>query len=69
MTHVTELHGHTSRVMCLSMSPDGQTVASLGADETLRIWKCFEHEQKAKKSAKSSKKATNSQLLNAMNLR
>lgn len=33
--------GHTSRVLHMAMSPDGSTVVSAAADETLRIWKCF----------------------------
>ncbi|XP_022802199.1 cell division cycle protein 20 homolog [Stylophora pistillata] len=41
MVKVTELTGHTCRVLHMAMSPDGQTVVSAAADETLRIWKCF----------------------------
>lgn len=41
MTKVAELTGHTSRVLHLAMSADGSTVLSAGADETLRLWKCF----------------------------
>ena len=35
------LKGHNSRILHLTMSPSGQEVATLAADETMRIWKCF----------------------------
>eukprot|EP00741_Cyanophora_paradoxa_P017220 tig00020961_g16632.t1 len=41
MTRVAELTGHTARVLHLAMSPDGSTVCSAAADETLRFWRCF----------------------------
>lgn len=41
MTKVSELTGHKSRVLNLAMGPDGETVVSAGADETLRLWNCF----------------------------
>lgn len=41
MTKMTELTGHTARVLHLALSPDGSTLLSAGADETLRLWKCF----------------------------
>ena len=36
MERTAELLGHTERVLHLSLSPDGSTVISAGADETLR---------------------------------
>lgn len=40
--------GHTSRVLHLAQSPDGVTVCSAAADETLRFWKCFAEAAPAK---------------------
>lgn len=54
MVKVTELTGHTCRVLHMAMSPDGQTVVSAAADETLRIWKCFASDPVAKKKSKPS---------------
>ncbi|XP_044738403.1 cell division cycle protein 20 homolog isoform X2 [Chrysoperla carnea] len=51
MTKITELTGHTARVLHLAMSPDGQTVLSAGADETLRLWKCFQNDPNKSKKA------------------
>lgn len=42
MAKVAELKGHTAWVMSLTMSPDGATVASAAANETLWLWHCFE---------------------------
>ena len=39
--HVFRTQGHTARVLHMAQSPDGTTVVSAGADETLRFWKCF----------------------------
>ena len=41
MVKMAELTGHTSRVLHLAASPDGETIVSAAGDETLRFWKCF----------------------------
>lgn len=42
MTKLTELTGHTSRVLHMATSPDGSTVVSAAGDETLRFWRIFD---------------------------
>jgi hypothetical protein len=42
MKKLCDLRGHTSRVLHLALSPDGTTIASAAADETLRFWKVFQ---------------------------
>ena len=46
---MASLRGHEARILHLVLSPDGQTVASAGADETLRFWKCFANSKVKKK--------------------
>ena len=53
MVRVKELTGHTSRVLHMAMSPDGNTVCSAAADETLRFWNVFASTSKSKKSSRS----------------
>lgn len=40
MVKVKELEGHTGRVLHMALGPDG-SVATAGADETLRFWRIF----------------------------
>jgi len=48
MAKIKELKGHTSRVLHMAISPDGGTVCSGAADETLRFWNVFASEGKKK---------------------
>jgi len=41
MAKLKDLDGHTSRVLHMATSPDGCTVVSAAADETLRFWDIF----------------------------
>lgn len=52
---VSDLTGHTSRVLLLTTSPDNTTVASVAADETIRLWKIWP-QMKEKKSTAATKK-------------
>lgn len=74
MSMIGEMRGHKDRVLHMALSPDGETVVSAGADETLRFWKIFEApvEEAKKNKAKiylndlrwESKKAKNKNLEN-----
>lgn len=46
-TKVSEWTSHNAPIVSSHVSPDGQYLASLGQDETLRIWNLFEklHEE------------------------
>ncbi|XP_040377053.1 cell division cycle 20.2, cofactor of APC complex-like [Oryza brachyantha] len=54
MVKMAELTGHTSRVLFMAQSPDGCTVASAAADETLRFWNVFGSPEAPKPAAKAS---------------
>jgi cell division cycle protein 20 (cofactor of APC complex) len=40
---MADLTGHTARILHTAMSPDGTTICSAGADETLRFWKVWDN--------------------------
>ena len=58
MVKVAELTGHSERVLHLSLSADESTVVSAGADETLRLWKCFPPDPNKKRQSSTSNKAS-----------
>ena len=49
MARAKELRGHTARVLHMAVSPDGSTVCSAAADETLRFWNVFGSESAKKR--------------------
>ncbi|XP_053690665.1 cell division cycle protein 20 homolog [Sabethes cyaneus] len=57
MNKQIDLLGHTGRVLQIAMSPDGSTVMSAGADETLRLWNCFVPDPLMTKKEKSAQRA------------
>jgi len=42
LTKIKELRGHSARVLHLAKSPDGRTICSASADETIRFWDLFD---------------------------
>jgi cell division cycle protein 20 (cofactor of APC complex) len=66
MVKMAELTGHTARVLHMAQSPDGNTVVSAAADETLRFWKVF-GDDSSKKAAKAAE--IGSSVLRTRNIR
>lgn len=56
MIKQAELTGHTERILQIARSPDGSTIMSAGADETLRLWNCFAPDVTKVKKDKSAVK-------------
>eukprot|EP00899_Mesostigma_viride_P029481 jgi/Mesvir1/9718/Mv12189-RA.1 len=69
MVKMAELSGHTARVLHMASSPDGSTVVSAAADETLRFWKVFGDPAAAKGVAAKAKEAVGSSILRSINIR
>lgn len=67
MVKVADLTGHQSRVLHMAVSPDGNTVVSGAADETLRFWKVFGSD--GAKLDKSKTSFANAQLSRASSIR
>ena len=63
MSKVCDLTGHTDRILSMCMSPNSEQVASVGADETLRIWACFTVDEKLKKKETICEKSSLSQFI------
>lgn len=43
MSNIARINAHSSRVLHLALSPDGQTIASAAGDETIKFWNIFEN--------------------------
>ena len=54
MGKIAELNGHLNRALYLAMSPDGCTMVSGSADETLRFWNINERDIIKKKNKENS---------------
>ena len=68
MVKMAEFTGHTARVLHMAQSPDGTTVVSAAADETLRFWRAFGNgDEVAKGKAKMA--ATQGSVLRSINIR
>ena len=62
------LTAHSNRVLHMSLSPDGTTVATAAGDERLCFWKVFEQTASKSKKTSSSSRSTN-RAMNSLNLR
>ena len=69
MAKVAELTGHTSRVLHLAQSPDGTTVVSAAADETLRFWRCFGEPVAAASKVLGKPSAASSSMMRSVSIR
>lgn len=58
------LPGHTSRILSLIMSPKGNPIVSLSADETIRFWNCFPMDIQRKKKIEMTRTQSHPTQLN-----
>jgi cell division cycle protein 20 (cofactor of APC complex) len=64
MCKVGEVVGHEGRILQMSLSPRKSSVATISADETLRVWQCFD--RPAENSADSSSRSFREDSLRAL---
>uniref|UniRef100_A0A183B5Z0 WD_REPEATS_REGION domain-containing protein n=1 Tax=Echinostoma caproni TaxID=27848 RepID=A0A183B5Z0_9TREM len=58
ISRVADLMEHQGRILCVSASPNNEMVASCAADETLRIWHCFEVDHSKKRAQEKTQRAS-----------
>ena len=51
MQKIAEFKGHANRILAIELGPDGECVASVGADESLRFWRVFERRRTEKRKS------------------
>lgn len=68
MHKIAELNGHMSRVLYLSISPDGCSIVSGAADETLRFWKIHDRKTTSTQDSINFKNST-SKIMNNFQIR
>jgi cell division cycle protein 20 (cofactor of APC complex) len=69
MVKMAEFTGHSARVLHMATSPDGTTVVSAAADETLRFWRAFGDGAEVAKARASKAPAANQSVLRTINIR
>ena len=69
MVKMAEFTGHSARVLHMATSPDGTTVCSAAADETLRFWRAFGDGAEVAKAKAAAKSATGNSVLRSINIR
>jgi cell division cycle 20-like protein 1 (cofactor of APC complex) len=69
MIKLNELNGHMSRVLYLTLSPDGNYVVSGSGDETLRFWRIHESNRKNDSEYDFNYKSSSSKILNSFQIR
>ena len=65
LRRMAELRGHDGRILHIAGNPDKTTVASVGADETLRLWKCFMPSKESSTPHSAKKRTLNSALMSS----
>jgi cell division cycle protein 20 (cofactor of APC complex) len=69
MAKVKELTGHTARVLHMAPSPNGTSIVSAAADETLRFWDVFAAPSKTADKKNGVLTQSNARFMSSMNIR